>query len=950
MFEHIKEFFQNLIKSRIFVFAIVIIILAILLIQRIFSLQIINGEYYQENYNLKIEKTKTIYGTRGLIYDRNGEVLAYNKLAYSVTIEDSGEYDSTEEKNASLNAEIYELLQELDENGDEITNSFGISLNDDGKFEFNVEGSSLSRFKADVFGHSSTDDLEYNSEIGGEESQATANQIIRYLASEDHFDLNEEDYEDRNNFYRILVIRYELSQYSYSKYITATVAEDVSEETVAFVKENADSLTGIEISEDTIRKYVDSEYFSHIIGYTGKISTEEYEELSAEDDSYTQNDIVGKAGIEQIMEEELQGTKGSQTLYVNNTGKVLETGETTEASAGNNVYLSIDKELTEVTYNLIEQELAGILYNKIVNVKSYNTSSVDSSDIQIPIYDVYFALIDNNVLDLSTFGDDDSTKNEKKIYNTFKKKQKSVLKSMKKVLLSDDTDFEDLSEEKQDYLTYIISLLKSDGILMTDEIDTTDETYLKWADGSISVYEYLNYAIEKSWVNTADFEVDEKYSDSEELYNAMVEYIISEIETDSEFAKEIYYYLVQDDAVTGTQLCMALFDQGVLKDSGDERSNLASGATSAYSFLKEKIKDIELTPAQIGLDPCSASCVITDTQTGELLACVSYPGYDNNQFTGSVDATYYASLSSDNSLPLYNHATQEQTAPGSTFKMVTAAAGLTEGVITTSETIKTKGVYEKVSPNPKCWIYPSTHGSINVSEAIRDSCNYFFYEVGYRLSLNNGDYDADQGISTIQKYASLFGLDSTTGIEISESEPSIADEYPVTAAIGQSNNSYTTIQLARYVTAVANSGTVYNYTLLSKVTDSDGNVLEEYSPEVKNEITEISDSTWDAIHSGMRMVVEEHEQFDDLEVKVAGKTGTAQQDTSRANHALFVGYAPYNNPEMSIATRISYGYSSSNAADLSAKVISYYFGETSAEDILTNSAETISDNSNSFGD
>nr|MCR5666748.1 peptidoglycan glycosyltransferase [Eubacterium sp.] len=400
MFDRLKEFFQNLIKSRIFVFAIVMIVLAIILLQKIFSLQIINGEYYQENYNLKIEKTKTISGTRGLIYDRNGEVLAYNELAYSVTIEDSGEYDTTEEKNKALNAEIYSLIQALDENGDEITNSFGITLNDDGKFEYNVEGTSLDRFRADVFGHSSIDELEYNEDIGGEESQATANQIIRYLASEDKFDLNEDDYEDRNDFYRILVIRYELSQYSYSKYITATIAEDVSEETVAYVKENSDSLTGIDISEDTVRKYVDSEYFSHIIGYTGKISTEEYEELSESDDSYTTNDIVGKSGIEEIMEEQLQGTKGSQTVYVNSTGKVLETGETVEASAGNNVYLSIDKELTEVTYNLIEQELAGILYSKIVNSKSTSTS-VDSSDIEIPIYDVYFALIDNNVLDLS---------------------------------------------------------------------------------------------------------------------------------------------------------------------------------------------------------------------------------------------------------------------------------------------------------------------------------------------------------------------------------------------------------------------------------------------------------------------------------------------------------------------------------------------------------------------
>ena len=186
-----------------------------------------------------------------------------------------------------------------------------------------------------------------------------------------------------------------------------------------------------------------------------------------------------------------------------------------------------------------------------------------------------------------------------------------------------------------------------------------------------------------------------------------------------------------------------------------------------------------------------------------------------------VDADYYDKLINDLSKPLYNRATQEKSAPGSTFKMVSAVAGLTEGVITPNTTITDKVEFEEISPSPKCWS-KSGHGSINVSQALEHSCNYFFYEVGYSLSKSNGTYNVETGINKLQTYASMFGLNQRDrGVEITESEPSMANEDPVRAAIGQSNHNYASVQLARYVTAIANSGTVYNLSLLDKVTDSE---------------------------------------------------------------------------------------------------------------------------------
>lgn len=947
MFEHIKEGLRLFFKSRLAVAALVMILLFSALLWRVFSLQIINGKEYQGNYTLTIVKERTLNSTRGNIYDRNGNLLAYNELSYSVTIEDNGTYSSTSVKNESLNAEIAQLITALEKNGDSISNDFRITLNDDGTYSYNVEESSTTwkRFLADVFGESSYDDLEYNKNLGFNEAEATAEQVMEYLTGESRFDIGSEY--DKEMAYKITVVRFAMGQNAYQRYIATTIATNVSEETVAYISEHSSELQGVEVIDDTVRRYNDSEYFSSIIGYTGKISTEEYNRLSEEDDSYTLNDVVGKLGIEQYMDSELKGEKGYEKLYVDYLGKEVEVIDHEEPTAGNNVYLSIDRDLQIAVYDLLEQEIAGILYSNIEN---------PSSDINIPITDVYFALIDNNVIDFTEFSDADASSYEKEVLQLFESRQSVVTERVRTELTGGaPTNLSAMTEEYQDYFTYIIRMLRENDILISENIDTSDEVYQAWRNGDISPQEYLNHAISQNWIDITKFSVEEKYSDSTEIYDGLCNYILEDIASDTEFSKLIYQYLIETGTVTGRQLCLILFDQGMLTYNEEEIAGLASGQTAPNAFIKEKIRTLEITPAQLALDPCSGSCVITDTKTGEVLALVSYPGYDANRLANTVDAEYFSSLQNDKSLPLYNYATQQGTAPGSTFKMVTATAGFAEGYLTTTETIQDRGQYENVSNRPRCWIYPSSHGIINVSEALRDSCNYFFYEVGYRLSTNNyamsySDEAAQNGIERIQKYAALYGLDETTGIEIEENAPQIADDFPVMAAIGQSNNKYATVQLARYVTAVANGGTVYNYTLLSRLEDSDGNVLQNYEPEIRNTVDVLDSSEWNAIHSGMRMVAENSSEFSGFPVQVAGKTGTAQEDLSRANHALFVGYAPYDDPEISIATRIAFGYTSHNAAELSRNILAYYFGVEDEETLLNGQAEEVDSTSNAVSD
>lgn len=932
------------VKSRLAVATVVMVLLFGVLLWRVFFLQVVNGQEYQDNSILRIVKERTLNSTRGNIYDRNGNLLAYNELAYSITIEDNGTYSSTDAKNTALNAEIAQIITALEANGDSIINDFKVDLTENGSYEFNVTGTSWKRFLADVYGEVSYDNLEYDKRLGYDTSQATVEQVMEYL-TDNCYGISEEY--DTEMTYKICVVRFAMAQNAYQKYITTTIATNVSEESVAYIGEHSSELQGVEVLDDTIRKYNHSEYFASILGYTGKISSEEYAKLSETDESYTLNDIVGKGGIEQYMDAYLKGEKGYEKLYVDYMGKALEVIEREEPKAGANVYLSLDSELQIAVYDLLEQEIAGIVYSNIDN---------PSSDIPIPITDVYFALINNNVIDFTAFSDVDASPAEQSVLRIFESRQDAVKSQLSSQLNGTAAiNFADLGEEEQDYFSYIIRRLKRNGILLESNIDTTDEVYQNWQQGTISPKDYLSHAISKNWIDITQFTVEEKYSDSTEIYDALCTYILEELFYENDFSKIIYEYLIKSDAISGTQLCLILFDQGVLPYDEDEIASLNNGSVTAVTFLKEKIRNLDITPAQLALDPCSGSCVVTDAKTGELLAMVSYPGYDSNRLANTVDAEYFNSLQDDKSLPQYNYATQQQTAPGSTFKMVTSTAGLSEGVITLGERIRDLGVYENISNHPRCWIFTSsggTHGEINVSEALRDSCNYYYYEVGYRLATNNytTSYSDELGISKIQKYAALFGLDERTGIEIEEAEPQIADSFPVMAAIGQSNNNYTTVQLARYVTAVANSGTVYEYTLLDHIEDADGNLLETYEPNVRNTVDVLNSEEWNAIHYGMRMVVENTAEFDGFPITAAGKTGTAQENPKRANHALFVGYAPYENPEISIATRIPYGYTSHNAAEVSRNVFAYYFGVEDEEELLSGQAEDVNSSSNQFSD
>ena len=924
MIHNIIELLKRFFRSRLAVVGTAMVLLFGILLGRVYFLQIVHGDEYQNNFEMLIEKTLSVYATRGNIYDVNGNLLAYNELAYSIVISDSGEYDNSTKKHAFMNAQLAEITSVLEKNGDKLYNNFKISFDPETEsFSFNVSGTQLRRFLADVYGKSSYSDLGYNKKLGYDTSVATADQVMEYLITQ-KFKVSEEY--SLKTAYEIVVIRYAMQSVYYSRYKTISIAENVSEKTLAYINEHSSEFIGVSVREDTIRKYNDSTYFASILGYTGKISQTEYENLSQNDSSYTTTDTVGKSGLEQYYESFLRGKNGEQVVYVDTLGRITEIVSNRVPVAGNDLYISIDAELQKSVYQLLEQEIAGIVYS---NIKSGN----------IPIIKVYFALIDNNVIDINHFTKDDATDTEKAILNAFLNHQAKALDMLKEQLYSSEPlSNNEMSEELLDYFTYAISLLKNESLLLSSKIDTSDSVYNAWKNGTISPQEYLMHCITQQWIDISLLNVEDKYTDTAELYNAVCDFLFEEAAKDKDFSKYVYKYMLEQNEITGQQLCLVLMEQGVVDYDSETYDKIVDGSLTAYKYLLQKIDYIEITPAQLALDPCTGSCVITDVNTGEIRALVSYPGYDNNKLANGVDAEYYAKLIDDNSNPLWNYATQEKTAPGSTFKMLSSVAGLAEMVLEPHTLIECTGKFLLVDNEPACWIHQSggRHGYEKVSTALRDSCNMFYYMTGYMLSSKDtGVYNDQNGISYIQKYASIFGLDKKTGLEITESTSQVANEYPVMAAIGQSNNSYTTVALSRYVSALSN-GKLYDYQLMNQIVDPTGKVIAKYQPEYEDVSYVLNDDQWSSIRTGMNLMCKSYPQvFGDLSVEVAGKTGTAQQIKTRPNHALFLCYAPYENPEISIATRIAYGYAAANARDATKNILAYYYGDNTLEEILS---------------
>lgn len=430
---------------------------------------------------------------------------------------------------------------------------------------------------------------------------------------------------------------------------------------------------------------------------------------------------------------------------------------------------------------------------------------------------------------------------------------------------------------------------------------------------------------------------EEKYDQNDIIGKSGIEYVFEEYlkgtngvkQIDMDVEGTITNEYIAKEAVAGNDVILTI------------DSKLQATAEQALKNNIERIANGEFgkeSPADAG------AVVVLNVKTGEVLAMASNPDYDPSAFVNGIDEATWNYYINGDTKPLENKAISAMYSPGSTYKMVTALAGLETGAITTTEKIRDTGIYRKYNSSWKCWKI-SGHGYLDVSNAIERSCNYFFYELGDRV-----------GIDTLAKYSYYLGLGHKTGIELKGeisgvlASNEIAKQEnrvwnpgeTISAAIGQSYNTFTPIQMAKYVAMVANRGKKLDVTIVKSIIRPDGSEIprNEYESKVSQKLGLTADNTEEmnfneeniqAILEGMRGVTSEsggtaYSTFRDFDIEVGGKTGSAQTGVEGKTNAWFVGFAPFDNPEIAIVVFVRNGGSGGYTAEVARDIIAQYFG------------------------
>lgn len=672
-------------RIRYNIITILVYLIGIVLLAQLFNLQIIHGAEYRETSNVRLTRESVLKADRGNIKDNTGTLLAGVEAQNTIVLY------KTKVSNQVLNDTILRLINLLSQNGDKYVDNFLMDVNPY-RFKLTEEESQKKWKKANNINE-----------------DATAEETFNYFKNK--YEITTDNVEDAR---KIMAIRYEISYQGYSNTKSIQIAQNISRNTLLEIKERNSDFPGVEITEEPKRVYPLGNTASHIIGRIGRI---EEEELKGNEDTYDQNDIIGKSGIEYVFEEFLKGKNGVKQIDMDVEGTITNEYIAKEAVAGNDVILTIDSKLQATAEQAIK----------------------------------------NNI------------------------------------------------------------------------------------------------------------------------------------------------------------------------------ERIANGAFGKAS------------PADAGV------AVVLNVKTGEVLAMASNPDYDPSAFVNGIDENTWNYYINGDTKPLENKAISAMYSPGSTYKMVTALAGLETGAITTTDKIRDTGIYRKYNSSWKCWKI-SGHGYLDVSNAIERSCNYFFYELGDRV-----------GIDTLAKYSYYLGLGHKTGIELKGETPGVLASNEIakqenrvwnpgetiSAAIGQSYNTFTPIQMAKYVAMVANRGKKLDVTIVKSIIRPDGSEIprNEYESKVSEKLGLTPDNTEEmgfneaniqAILEGMRGVTSEsggtaYSTFRDFDIEVGGKTGSAQTGVEGKTNAWFVGFAPFDNPEIAIVVFVRNGGSGGYTAEVARDIIAQYFGMNTSQ-------------------
>lgn len=658
-------------SDRLCIVSIVIVGMFIILVYQFYTLQIIEHATYEEDLRASVQREVEIPAIRGLIYDRYGKPLVSNKPIYVLKTD-----PQVSLKKDDYNQILLNVANLLEENEDTYIDNMPISKTV--PFTFTEDAQSIRTF---ITNYVPYDNQEHKEEL----YTYSAAELMAYLRGEEVYNLdpNISDEDAR----KILAMRLQISQTTYQKYKKVTLAENISMETLAAIEENQDEFPSIMAEVESQRYYTEaySKAFGNILGYTRTITESQYNTLK--DSGYEKDDIVGQVGIEGSMESELRGEKGSKLIEVDNGGRTVFTLETKEAKAGNDVYLTMDADLQLATYEAMEKRLAEGIVARLQG---------QAKTVPLTGREILISMAKNNQLDLKVMKTAPEDQMQRQLYDKVEAAYKIALQEL---------------EEKEK---------------------------------NLPEEEKTNLTIKQHFANMLDSE---------------------------------------ETLITDRELLLALAEQESLKLEEEQIKRIWDGNVgSVESLLIAELESGELKPDQTAIMPFSGSAVVVDVNTGEVLALVGYPSYDSNEFTQNFNSIYTKLHDGVDERNIeINRALKTAKAPGSTFKMIVALAGLEEGVVTPDTLIYDTGVYPNAGdPAPKCWIYTNSghgHGALNVQGALEVSCNYYFYDIAYRLGLKyGGPYG---GIDALSKYVEMFGLNETSGVELEEASPNISNPRSV---------------------------------------------------------------------------------------------------------------------------------------------------------------------------
>lgn len=685
MAKNTKNISKSNINLRFNILTVLTYIVGIILIARLFNLQIVHGAEYREGSNTRLTRESVLEASRGSIIDKTGTTLVSSKMEFSLEM-----YKSKVDTEV-LNQSILNMVNILEKYELDYVDSLPIKIE---PFEYKITDNELLAWKK-------------------------ANSIDEDMSAEQAFYKLKDKYKIQNNdiqeIRKIMTIRYELAQKGYSSTKAVTIAQNISREAVAEFSESSEKFAGINIVVQPIRQYTSGNLASHILGYAGKISSEEYEKRKS---TYGSNDLIGKTGIEYVFEEYLKGKNGTKQIDMAVDGTTTAEYVSQEAIAGSDIVLTIDANLQHIAENAL------------------------ASNIQ------------------------------------------------------------------------------------------------KISSG---------------------------------------------------------------------------------------------GFGRAY-------------------DAKAGACVVMNVNSGEVLAMASYPDYNPEDFVGGISNEAWNRYTNNSAKPLVDKAIQNSYSPGSTFKMITAIAGLESGAINLNTKINDTGVYKKYGISMNCWYYTDYHrghGYLDVSGAIEKSCNYFFYETGDRM-----------GIDKLAEFARYFGLGGKTGVELqgetggvlasretkSQMHPDDPNWNPgntLNATIGQGDNEFSPIQMARYISMLANGGHRIDVSIVKTIRNADGSEVsrEDINKFVNKKLGLEEDTTQElqinqnhlkAVLQGMKSVTSDTEgtayvRFKDFDISVGGKTGSAEAPNNQV-HAWFVGFAPFENPEIAIVVMVENGGHGNYTAEVVRDIMAEYFG------------------------